>query len=74
MALWRVACGEDVRLAAGAVDTGPQELLPAGLTIGGLLAAAPSPTPRSAGCPPRRSHNHGPRWLRPTARRSGRPA
>lgn len=39
MALWRVVCGEDVRLAAGAVDTGPQELLPAGLTIGGLLAA-----------------------------------
>jgi 2-dehydro-3-deoxy-D-arabinonate dehydratase len=41
MALWRVRTRAGVRLARGPVGTGPEELLPAGLTVDGLLAGPP---------------------------------
>lgn len=37
-ALWRVDVPDGPRLARGPVETGPQELLPAGLTLGELLS------------------------------------
>lgn len=37
-ALWRVDVGGDARLAVGPAESGPRELLPAGLTMGDLLA------------------------------------
>jgi 2-dehydro-3-deoxy-D-arabinonate dehydratase len=41
MALWRVRTPAGVRLARGPAGTGPEELLPAGLTVGGLLGGRP---------------------------------
>lgn len=37
LALWRVACGGETRLARGPVDTGPVDLLPPGVTVASLL-------------------------------------
>jgi 2-dehydro-3-deoxy-D-arabinonate dehydratase len=38
MALWKVGFGDEERLAVGSVEAGPQELLPAELTIDRILA------------------------------------
>lgn len=37
-ALWRLSVGDEVRLAAGAPEEGPQQLLPEGLSLDGLLS------------------------------------
>jgi 2-dehydro-3-deoxy-D-arabinonate dehydratase len=41
VALWRVRTPAGVRLARGPAGTGPEELLPAGLSVDGLLAGRP---------------------------------
>jgi 2-dehydro-3-deoxy-D-arabinonate dehydratase len=41
LALWRVRGAAGERLARGPVEAGPAELLPAGLTVDGLLAGPP---------------------------------
>ncbi len=41
MALWRVRTGAGERLARGPAEAGPRELLPAGLTVDGLLGGPP---------------------------------
>jgi 2-dehydro-3-deoxy-D-arabinonate dehydratase len=41
VALWRVRTGAGERLARGPAEAGPRELLPAGLTVDGLLGGPP---------------------------------
>ncbi len=41
MALWRVRSADGERLARGPAEAGPAELLPAGLTVDGLLGGLP---------------------------------
>src|SRR6188472_246492 len=54
MAIWRVSTPHGERLARGPVESGPAELLPAGITIDSLLAAgsldaeSAGPAPESA--------------------------
>src|SRR2546423_15397600 len=51
MALWQVLAGGERRLARGPAGPGPQELLPASLTIDGLLGGAPGALAAALGGP-----------------------
>jgi hypothetical protein len=42
MALWRLRTSGGVHLARSGVEAGPEELLPAGVDIDGLLGGPPS--------------------------------
>ena len=74
MALWRLRTPGGARLACGRVEAGPEELLPAGVTIDGLLGGPPgalaTPWP---GLPTVRSRPGRSQPSRLTARRCGRP-
>ena len=74
MALWQLAVGGERRLARGPAGEGPQELLPASLTIDALLGGAPGALATalrgpSAGPSPRAHVSSRPS----AARRSGPP-
>jgi len=51
MALWQVLAGGERRLARGPAGLGPQELLPASLTIDGLLGGPPGALAAALGGP-----------------------
>jgi len=65
MALWQVLAGGERRLARGPAGLGPQELLPASLTIDGLLGGPPGALAAALGGPPAGPVPAGARVLAP---------